>query len=255
MSKVDAYTFLKNYYCTCVVKKNLIDTIWKFYNKDSILVVLHNEKGIIKSGDKKYKINRWYVSNPTFERIKNIVTFIKQNKQCLLKMNRIVNDNILIKEQLDKIFKQIYRFQYNNIFGWKIGDHFSLHLDLYKSCFDNSIYIKMDNTFSQPGESYTDYKTMLQILRSIDIKHYINNYIKLNESQQAIQKLEETLNNTILKDTKYEIIKEPTSKQEIYNEIKYKYPNLFVKMPIKKRLEIQSCKNFWDFINFEQKVD
>lgn len=280
----DAYTFLKSFYNISTKRINLINTTWKFYDENSKLVVFHNERDNIKTPglrSKEYRINRWYISSPSYSNIKNIGHFIKQNKACLLKMNKIVKNNIILKAQLDKILINSDTFRHGNILGWRIDTHFYLCIDLYKSCLIDTIHIKTDKTFlHEQHDSFVDYKTLLKILQKIDIKEYIKEYrnrIKNNTTNTTNttdnaeineqEDLQETFNK--IKITENECYSDNKTKEKEcsdddnhkvnkynkYDEIRSKYPNLFVTKPLRKRLEVQSCKNFWQFIDFEQRAN
>lgn len=275
--RTDAYTFLKSFYNISTKRINLINTTWKFYDENSELVVFHNERGNLKTPGiraKEYKINRWYISSPNYSNIKNIGHFIKQNKTCLLKMNKIVKNNIILKAQLDKILINSNVFKHANILGWRIDTHFYLCIDLYKSCLIDTIHIKTDNTFLHEYDCFVDYKTLLKILQTIDVKQYITNYIKNNtdkkinkENLQDQENLEETFSNIKItdeckhknnnecdnktKELQKSLNDNTYSENNTYDEIRTKYPNLFVNKPLRKRLEVQSCKNFWQFIDMD----
>lgn len=243
--------FLKSIYCTTTIRRNLHYTTWTFYNENDELIIFNNEKGVIKTSQKQYPINNWYISSPSCIKIKNIYEFIKQNKRCLLKMDTFVKNNLIIINKLNKILKPINHFKNHNMYGWYLSKHFYISIDLYKSYLNENIYIKTDQTFTQQNDRFIDYKTLFKILKDIDICTYIKNYYIINVEEIQGDNINDIV---VIEKVLKSKVNENKNKNSvnIYDEIREQSPELFVKFTQRKKLEIQSCKNFWDFIDFEQ---
>lgn len=258
---MNIYKFFKTLH-HYTIKHNDIETcIWKFYNKDSLLVKLYCKKGFVNTNGIKYDINQWYIKYPFFKSIANINQFYKENKEYLLKINSFVKNNNIIVKKLNKILKNCKKIVYDNIYEWKYENIFYLKLDLYKSPFLKSIYIKTDNNkdkcdkvndddknFKNLYNEYVDYKTLFKILREINICSLLStSNTNCNLLSCDLEKL--TINNK----RTYKI-KAPFDINVVdYDQIRKKSPELFMKHSKERKLEIHCCKNYWE-INFEQRV-
>lgn len=250
------YDLLKSVHHTVSNKyNNTKHTCWKFYDNNNNLIILNNETGYIKTSNLYYKFNKWYIYQPDLKIIKNIKEFVNTHKLCIQKMNKYVKNNFIMINRLNLLLKNMDKFIYGNFYGWKFEDDFYLKIDLYKSPLLDNIYIKTGNRL-KCNEQTVNFKILFKILRDINIINFIKknshdindiNFIKTDESQfctitDNFDKLK--INNTSRID-----------KQINYDEIRNESPELFIKLSKEKKLTFQSCKNFWEFIDFEQMVE
>lgn len=249
------YQFLISIHHKTSNKNNIIKHLsWRFYDKNNNLITLNHEFGYIKTHNKYYKFKKWYICDPDLKIIKNIKEFVKVNKIYLQKMNSFIKNNYIIINKLNWLLKPFDRFVIDNFYGWKKNDDFYLKIDIYKSPFLDTIYIKTGNMIYN-YDKCINYKTLFKILREIDIINFIKNHCDNNNVKNENITQNKSLSINDITDTFDNLEINKVDKNIDYDEIRNESPQLFIKLSNEKKLTVQSCKNSWDFIESEQTVN